>query len=125
MKKLHTLPRDPTYKVISYFNSHEMHILVGALSNAIDDYKEKSASLREQGKHAEATYNPDTTEAPTQITHNADGTTTHTYESTIHPDAYKSLANTMSQRAQATQTLLERIDDFAHVHTALIFEEDN
>ena len=117
MKTLHTLPRDPTYKVISYFNSHEMHILVGALSNAIDDYKEKSASLREQGKHAEATYNPDTTEAPTH--------TTHTYESTIHPDAYKSLANTMSQRAQATQTLLERIDDFAHVHTALIFEEDN
>lgn len=37
MKTLHTLPRDSTYKVISYFNSHEMHILVGALSNAIDD----------------------------------------------------------------------------------------
>jgi hypothetical protein len=124
MKKLHTLPRNTTYKVISYFDSHEMHILVGALSNAIDDYKEKATNLRQQGDKAEATYDPNTADTPTKITHHDDGTTTHEYETTIHPNAYKSLAKTMSQRAHATQMLLERVQDFAYATTALIFEEE-
>jgi len=123
MDELQTLPRNTTYKVISYFDSHEMHILVGALANAIDDYKEKATKWNKQAEAAEAAYDPSTAEDPLQITQHADGTTTAEYVPTIHPNAYRLLARTLSQNAEATQALLDRIQDFAHEHTALILDE--